>query len=116
MNGVTSNDAASYGHLATLFDGLAISKAMTGDIFDRDVTTAVCNIAIYGTKSEVYVCDVGHICKNLALDEDAAAAVRASRRIARDGAVGECERAIETVDAAAPIEGGAIASRCVAGG
>jgi hypothetical protein len=87
MSKVTSNDAVPNLYLADLFDGLAISIGITADIFDRDVTTAVCSIVIDGTKGEVIVYDDGpNLRINVASDEDAAAGA-ASHRIARDGAI-----------------------------
>ena len=82
--------------MADLFDGLGISIRIRGEIFDRDVTTAVCSIAIYGTKGEVYVCGVG----NFALGDDATT-VTVNRLIARDGAVDQRERAVGISDAVA---------------
>src|SRR5712692_3934437 len=132
MSRVTSNDAAAYLHLAVLFVGLDnISIGRVGDIFDRDVTTAVCStsIAINGTEGEVNLCDGGGCtctCNNVAVDEDAAAVCRrvvrdstvahrecaasnpdaaavASRRVVRDSAVAHRERAPIVVDAAAAV-------------
>src|SRR5437870_4427872 len=91
MSRVTSNDAVAYRHMAELFDGLALSIRKDVDIFDRDVSTAVCSISMNGTKGEISVCDAITICTNEALDEDAAAS--ASRCVARDGAVNEGEHA-----------------------
>src|SRR5712692_8814828 len=103
MSRVTSNDAAAYLHLAVLFVGLDnISIGRVGDIFDRDVTTAVCStsIAINGTEGEVNLCDGGGCtctCNNVAVDEDAAAVCR---RVVRDSTVAHRECA-PIVDAAA---------------
>ena len=106
MSRVTSNDAVSYHQLAPLFDGLSIGVG----IFDRYVTTSVCSIVIDGTKGEVSVCVEATYPVNVACDEDAAA-VAASRCIARDGAVAQSERAgAVVVDAAASGAG----SRCIA--
>src|SRR5260370_6750115 len=113
MSRVTSNDAVAYLHLADLFDGFHLSIGRGGDIFDRDVTTAVCSIAIDGTKGEVNLCDADTTWTSEVLDEDAAAA--ASRRIARDGAVAQRERT-RIGDAAAAVSrriarDGAVAQR-----
>ncbi len=67
----------------------------------------------YGTKGEVYVCDVGHPISIIgALDEDATATLRC---IARDGAVGNGDSSDEVEGAAAKspsiVRDGAVAQR-----
>src|SRR5438552_3767248 len=103
MSEVSSNDAVAYSYLAELFDGFHHSIGREGEIFDRDVTTIACSIAINGTKGEVSLCNGG--LANETLDEDAAAAREG--RIARDSAVGQDERAPPDADAAA-VGGGII--------
>jgi len=79
MSRVSGNDTVSYLHLADLFWGRAICIVRgVGQIFDGDVTTAMCNIAKNGTKGEVslyklLLYDGRVIALNVTLDEDAAA-------------------------------------------
>src|SRR5690349_4846621 len=88
MSRVTSNNAVSYPHLIDLFRGLAMSMGVEGDIFDHDVTTDRGPIAIDSTKGEVSLYNGGRVS---AVIEDAAADCR---RITRDGAVAQRERAV----------------------
>src|SRR6266700_6029731 len=93
MSRVTSNDAVSYRYLADLFGDLSIDV----EVFNCDITIAMCSIAINSTKGEINTCVAS---KTRTSDEDAAATLR---RIIRDSAVVQRERAAIVVDAATVI-------------